>query len=72
MRLIKVLYLSSKNGENGTGRVTGLQLDGKGVRGNVFLCLLFVLFQSSGKDRLKVRGRSGSGRNLGHRVVEGA
>ena len=28
LRLIKVLYLSPKNGDDGTGRVTGLQLRG--------------------------------------------
>jgi hypothetical protein len=72
LRLIKGLYLGSKNGENGTGRVAGLELGGQGMGGNVFLRLLVVHLQSSCKNGLKVCGRGGGGRNLGHSEVDGA
>ena len=70
LRLIKDLHLGSKNGENGTGRVAGLDLCGQGMRDNVFLCLLVVRLQSSCKNGLKVCGRGRGGRNLGHSEVE--
>ena len=72
LRLIEGLYLGSKNGENGSGRVAGLQLVGKGMGGNILLRLLFVRFPSSGKYCFKACGRCGSVRNLRHRVIEGA
>ena len=72
LRLIKGLYLGLKNGENGTGRVAGLELGGQGMGGNVFLRLIVVRLQSSCKNGLKVCGRGGRGRKLGHSEVEGA
>jgi hypothetical protein len=66
LRLIELLDPSLKHGKNGTGAVAGLQLGGQRMRGNVALCLLFVLFQSSCKYCLEACGRGGGRRNLRH------
>ena len=59
LRLIEHLDLGSKQVENGTRSTAGLQLDGQGMRGNVFLRLFAVRFQCISDDCLKARGRGG-------------
>jgi hypothetical protein len=46
-------------GENGAGRVTGLELDDKRMRKEIVLGTFFVSFQSIVENKLKIVGRGG-------------
>lgn len=67
---IKFLDEAVKDGINGGGRVAGLYLGGKGMGKKLVSCLLFIRFQGSIEDRLKVvrggRQSAGHGIGLGH------
>jgi hypothetical protein len=56
-RLIELLDLFLKDGENSTRRVAGLELCGKWMGNEVFFCTLFVFFQGIVEDELEVGGR---------------
>ena len=45
LRLIELLNLLSKNGENAVSRIAGFELVGEWVREGVLLCAFFVGFQ---------------------------
>ena len=57
-----------KHGENVIGRGAGLKLGGEGMGGDILLRLPFVLLESSRKDGVKIWGRHGPRRSLGHSV----
>ena len=59
--MLELLDLSTKDGKNLGGGVTGLELYHQRVREKVLLRLLLVLFEGSNKDGLQI----GSGRRCG-------
>ena len=48
--MIELLNLLLKHGENGSGRVAGLELGCEGVCEEVLLCMFFVRFQGIIED----------------------
>jgi len=50
-----------KDSENCAGRVAVLELGGEWMGKKIFLCALFVCFQSIVEDELKIGGRDGGG-----------
>ena len=51
---MEMLYLLLKHGENGAGRLAGLELGCERMGKKVLLCLLFVGFQGITESELEV------------------
>ena len=56
LRLIELLDLLLKHGENAAGRTTGLEPVGEWVLKEIVFCALLVYFQRIIENQLKVRG----------------
>jgi len=59
-RLIELVDLFLKDGENCAGGIAGLELCGEWVCKKVVFCTLFICFQGVIEDLLEVRRRGGS------------
>ena len=57
---IKLLDQILEDRQDGGGRVTGLQLGGKGMCEKLAFCLFLIRLQGGIEDRLKVGGGGGS------------
>lgn len=64
--MFEYLDLITKEGENVSGTVAGLQLGHQRMRKKVFLCLLLIFFHRSVKDDMQVGRRGSCGGCLSH------
>ena len=64
--MLELLDLSTKDGKNLGGGVTGLELCHQRVREKVRLRLLLILLEGRNKDGLQIGSRRGCGRYLRH------